>query len=420
MPATSKQNTAIQAQIRAWMLIAGFFLAPACLADGKLLMVGGALDKDNGAVHRAFISSALSEGPVVIIPAASGRPSRAANGFADELSHYGLDRERLHIYPLAVKDDSETVDVDESQWAENAWSEQQVEAVRHAAAVWFTGGDQVRITQSLMNEAGEESPLLKVLRERLAAGAVIGGTSAGTAIMSGDMIAGGISFHALLEPLAKSYSSIEDQDSGRLSITRGLGFLPTGIVDQHFDRKARLGRLVRAMAATDQKRAYGIDENTGLLLDLETGNARVVGAGTVTILDASHAQFDFDSSDLVRKLELSVIAAGVTFHLADLEFTSGQGKPTVGHEYFNYPPMQGGGMALANPRLDQMLGHDLMDNGKSTRLERYTLGQDGRLLIYTFSQTRKSRGFWRSEGSGDRYSVSRVRFDVSRHKVNPG
>ena len=66
--------------------------------------------------------------------------------------------------------------------------------------------------------------------------------------MSRDMIAGGVSFTALLEPLASAYSDSEDQDSGRLFLSRGLGFLPDGLVDQHFDRKARLGRLVRALA----------------------------------------------------------------------------------------------------------------------------------------------------------------------------
>jgi hypothetical protein len=68
-------------------------------------------------------------------------------------------------------------------------------------------------------------------------------------------------------------------------------------------------------------------------------------------------------------------------------------------------------MAFANPRLDQALGFDLMDN-EARQLDRYSIDHRGRVLIYRFSQTTDSRGFWRSEGSADRYTISKVRFDI--------
>ena len=174
----------------------------------------------------------------------------APERFGAALAREGVDATRIRIYPLAALDDSTTADVDESLWSGNAWQTDKLVGLEQAAGFWFTGGDQMRIVGSMRAEDGEESPLLGLIHRRLAAGAVVDGTSAGAAVMSRAMIAGGDSFNALLEPLAQSYASTEDQDSGRLYLENGLGFLADGIVDQHFDRKARLG------AAADQPQRF--------------------------------------------------------------------------------------------------------------------------------------------------------------------
>jgi len=407
-----KEMPGIRALFGVWVFLLSFAFSSGTLAGGTLVIVGGALKADNADVYRAFIDAALPDGPVVIIPAASGQPSRSADGFTDDLVRHGLDRARISVFPLAMKDDTASENMDESLWSNNAWSEEQVSKIGNAAGFWFTGGDQTRITKTLLGENGEESPLLTLLRKRLADGAVIGGSSAGAAIMSREMIAGGDSFRALLEPLANEYTSIEEQDSGRLYMSRGLGFMPNGIVDQHFDRQARLGRLVRAMAATGQARAYGVDENTAMVVDLESGEARALGSGSVTLINASDAQFGFGTPQLASGLELSVIAAGASFRLVDFEVVGGQGDATVGNEYFGYAPIQGGGMAFANSRLDQALGYELLDNDNSTQLKRFSVDQEGRTLVYIFTQTTGSKGYWRREGSGEHYTLSKVRFDI--------
>ena len=399
-----------RALLGAWAL--GLLVTlPAQAADGTLLIVGGALEPGNAEVHRALIDALLPSGPLVIIPAASGQPARSAEGFTADLQAHGLAADRIRVYPLAVRDDSETPDVDESEWARNAWDTERVAGVANAAGFWFTGGDQMRITQAMLGPDGEESPLLQLVRARLDAGAVVGGSSAGAAVMSRDMIAGGVSFTALLEPLAGAYSDSEDQDSGRLFLSRGLGFLPDGLVDQHFDRKARLGRLVRAMAATSQARGFGVDEDTALLVQLGEDRARVLGRGSVTLLDASQARFAFGGKALATGLQLGMVAPGASFRPSDFTVIDGAGDATVGKEYFGYEPVNGGGMAFANARLDQALGFDLLDNAARS-LDRYSIDAQGRMLVYRFSQTDDSRGYWRSEGSGDRYTVTGVRFDI--------
>ncbi len=415
-PAADRLLARTRALLWAWVLV---LCAPAlpAWADGSLLIVGGALKEDNAAVHRALIGAMPPKGKMVIVPVASGRPAKSAADFAASLQKYGLSEDRLAVYPLAVRDDGSTDDVDESRWERNAWNTESVAAVSDAAGFWFTGGDQVRITSTLLGDEGEESPLLTLVRKRLAEGAVVGGTSAGAAIMSRHMIAGGISFTALLEPLTGAYSDSEDQDSGRLYLTEGLGFLENGVVDQHFDRKARLGRLVRALAATGQARGFGIDENTALLVQPGFDTATVLGGGSVVLLDAKNARFSFDSGTLASGLRLGVIAPGVRFRLSDFSLLDGQGDATVGNEYFGYEPLQGGGMALANSRLNQALGFDLLDNDSVKQLDRYSIDDEGRIIVYRFRQTADSAGYWSSEGSADRYTVVNVGLDILKLKT---
>jgi len=404
-------------RLAGWLLAAVLLSPLPAAAGGTLVIVGGALADDNREVYQAFLGALQGDGPVVVIPAASGRPARAAAEFARNLEAHGLDAARVKVFPLAVRDDAATGDVDESTWSGNAWEASLVEGLGKPAGFWFTGGDQMRIVQALRSPDGHESPLLELVRQRLADGAVVGGTSAGAAVMSRRMIAGGESFLALLEPLAGAYSSTEDQDSGRLFLDRGLGFLADGIVDQHFDRKARLGRLVRALAETGERTGYGIDEDTALVVDLAAGTALVAGRGSVTLVDARSARFDFEGRELASQLEVSLGGSGARFRLDPPGLAGAPGKPTRGHEFFGHPVLAGGGMAFANARLDQALGYDLLDNDASSELSRYSIDGSGRILVYRFSETPGSVGYWDNDGARDRYAVSGVRLDIVRVRM---
>jgi cyanophycinase len=418
---TSRHNRAAAVAgrlLQALVLAAGLPFAVATWPGGKLLVAGGALSADNGAVYRAFIDALPPEGQVVILPVASARPARAAEDFKRTLVLHGLREERIEIFPLAIRDDSATADIDESRWSENAWDVERVARLGTPAAFWLSGGDQTRITRSLRRDGRDESPLLELMRRRLGEGAVIGGTSAGAAVMSQPMIAGGNGFQALLEPPVRSGAESEGQDSGRLFLADGLGFLPGKIIDQHFDRKARLGRLVRALGATGVARGIGIDENTALLVDLAGGKARVLGVGSVTLLDAGMAQFDFSGDILASGLQIGVLVEGAEFDLADLRPGGALGASTVGQEYHRYSPIQGGGLAIGNSRLSQLLGHDLLDNHNQA-LRRLSIDEAGHLLIFSFTKTDASRGYWRRDAAGDQYNVFGVRFDIRRSRWQP-
>jgi cyanophycinase len=109
-----------------------------------------------------------------------------------------------------------------------------------ATGVWFGGGTQGRLSETYVDTAVEAH--LKALLER---GGVIGGTSAGAAIMTRVMITG-----------------------GRTTATQGRGFdlLPASVVDQHFLKRNRLGRMLSLLAQHPGLAGFGIDEGTALVL----------------------------------------------------------------------------------------------------------------------------------------------------------
>ena len=137
-------------------------------------------------------------------------------------------------------------------------------AVRAAEVIWFPGGDQSR----LMNEL-KRLGAVEAIRERYAKGAVVGGTSAGAAVMSKVMITG-----------------TGEAKDGKVAppLGEGLGLWPGVIVDQHFVKRGREPRLRGAVAAHPELLGVGIDESTFIVV---TGNAfEVGGTSTVLVLDA--------------------------------------------------------------------------------------------------------------------------------------
>lgn len=136
-----------------------------------------------------------------------------------------------------------------------------------ATAVFFTGGNQLRITHLLGG-----TPIDQLLHRRHQAGRlVIGGTSAGAAMMSGTMIVGGANE---VTPRA-----------GATEIGPGLDLLPGVMVDQHFTRRGGTGRLLAALAQYPHQLGVGIDEDTALIA--QGDEFRVVGSGAVTVIDLS-------------------------------------------------------------------------------------------------------------------------------------
>ncbi|HJS15980.1 MAG TPA: Type 1 glutamine amidotransferase-like domain-containing protein, partial [Rheinheimera sp.] len=170
--------------------------------QGQLMIVGGALASSNKAVYQQFIQSAggKDKARIVVIPAASSQPVKYFRQFQQDLALYGVSEQQVQLIPIAVKDDKSTAE-DESLWRDNAADTKLAAQVQQATAVWFLGGDQNHLVDRLKPD-GKNSVVLDAVWQLYQSGGIVGGTSAGAAIMSDSMIASGSSWSALTRAVA--------------------------------------------------------------------------------------------------------------------------------------------------------------------------------------------------------------------------
>jgi cyanophycinase len=271
--------------------------------SGTLVIVGGGLSDNNDAVFDAFLDALPTpDAPIAIIPAASGYPAGSAASFTAALGRRGVAQGRIRVIRLAVEDDPDSAE-DESLWRGNGEDAGEVARLLDVGGIWFTGGDQARIIATLRRSNGTDSTMLAAIRARFAQGAVIGGTSAGAAIMSAPMIVQG-------DPLSLLPGAPTAREP--VEVAAGLGFLARGLVDQHFGERARLIRLVAALSPLqpEERLGFGIDEDTALVVAPDQASARVAGRGLVTLIDARRAEFAEGAPLAVRGVEIATSGEG--------------------------------------------------------------------------------------------------------------
>lgn len=260
--------------------------SPLAAKPGNLLIVGGGLNDQKSNVLGEMLASMPDRGgSIAIIPSASGEASVAVRELTEALEKVGVDRARVSTVHIAMIDDEESKDVNEAGWAANAANLAEIAKIEKAGAIWFTGGDQLRTLRLLVNADGSDTPMLTAVRKRLAAGAVVAGTSAGAAIMGSGMIVCGTPDIAATGKVSRNPSDcdVPDDQPVPLVLAPGLGFLTGAVVDQHVSQRNRWVRLLRATACIggDVRHGIGIDEDTALLIDLASGKTRVIGEGGV-------------------------------------------------------------------------------------------------------------------------------------------
>jgi cyanophycinase len=378
-------------------------------APGTLVIVGGGLSASNIAVHKAFLSARPADRPrIAIIPSASGYPADAGRRFAEALIRHGARAEDIVVVHLASEDDPDTSEVDESRWAANATNPAEIAKISGAGAIWFTGGDQLRTTR-LLNPGGRETAMLKAIRAQLADGAVIGGSSAGAAIMSRPMITEGEPLASLLQPVKRQAVPDNRVAGGPLVMDEGLGFLHEGLVDQHFNTRHRLGRLARALfeLPAANRRGLGIDEDTALVVDLAAGRATVAGADSVTILDARTARRQAGSRFGAEGIGLAIAGSGDSIDLSTLAVTPAPGRKQITPATESPPvPDASGGMAVPEAPVPQLLADALFATPARTTLDRPSFrGTEG--VVFRFTRTPAARGL-----SGGGTTLSGLSFDI--------
>jgi cyanophycinase len=240
-------------------------------ATGPAIAIGGALRDDNAAVWSRLIGLAGGPGArFVVLATASGDPEAAARGTIAALNAHGAVAEHLRVAP-------ELKDVDLARAVRDPAL---IDKVRAANGVFFTGGDQARIVDTL-RPGGVDSPLLTAIRQLQQRGGVIAGTSAGAAIMSRTMFRDPASVVTLLKgPLRPG------QDFGP-----GLDFAHSGLfVDQHFLRRGRLGRMLPLMHEQGMTLGLGVEEDSAAILLGD--QVEVLGPGGALLVDLTDATSD--------------------------------------------------------------------------------------------------------------------------------
>jgi cyanophycinase len=266
------------------------------------VLVGGGLEDNNEAIWNTIIELGGGKGKARfgVISAASENPCCDEESswvyYRDMLTHYGA----AEVYYIPI-----TIDT-----PGNNSNPEVVEHIRTLTGFFFGGGDQTRIIKSFYN-ANERipSPALLAIRETLyATGGVVAGTSAGTDVQTlNTMITGGDSYPALLNGSQIFWSNIlELPDPSVLTGygPGGIGLFPYGLLDTHFTNRGRHGRLISlAMDSTSNPLsslfAYGVDENTALVITGSWGNRQgtVIGERGVFIINLAKASLLPPTSD---------------------------------------------------------------------------------------------------------------------------
>jgi cyanophycinase len=170
-------------------------------------------------------------------------------------------------------------------------------ALEAATLIWMPGGDQNRFMKAI-----DGTGLTDVIRARYQAGAIVGGTSAGAAVLSDAMITGDADLKSLT--------------AGKTVLAKGLGLWPDVIVDQHFLQRQRNNRLVSAVLDRPTLVGVGIDEATAVIVRGATFT--VVGKSAVVVVDARQATVDKAApGELVAgtNVKLSVLRQGMSYSL---------------------------------------------------------------------------------------------------------
>ncbi|MCU0610327.1 MAG: cyanophycinase [Candidatus Eisenbacteria bacterium] len=226
--------------------------SPAAISTGSLVVVGGAEERSSeGLILQRLVGLCRAGSPaVVVVDAASPSPTRYAQTYRAAFLELGA---RVVLTPrLDTPEDAGHPDF--------------LQAVDQADLVYFAGGDQSRLANILRGTSAHH----RLLARHQGDGLVVGGTSAGAAALSLDMIARG---ESELWPR-----------KGVVRLAEGLGFTSL-VIDQHFSQRGRLGRLIEALAALGDPEAcgVGVDENTALVLSPD-GDGEVVGQGGVAVV----------------------------------------------------------------------------------------------------------------------------------------
>lgn len=266
---------------------------------GTLIPVGGSEAKGKSErtgldfIEEGILANVVKEcgGPnckIIVIPTASSIPRKVGSNYLNAFKELGC----TNISVSNITDSDQCNDLNTLNY------------FRDANCVMFSGGDQSRIADIIGGTQLHALLMRKLQQESF----VIAGTSAGAMAMAHEMITGGNIQEAIIK--------------GEVLMSEGLGFIPKLVIDTHFIRRGRFGRLAEAIAIHPELIGIGLAEDTGLVI--KNNHFKVIGSGMVIVLDASelthnaHQKLRIGTPISLSNLKTHILANGDQF--------------TVGHE----------------------------------------------------------------------------------------
>ncbi|WP_324674964.1 cyanophycinase [Hymenobacter sp. GOD-10R] len=271
---------------------------------GLLIAVGGHENKGEAAergsnqdrnnsfapetILKRFCDELQGDDPlIVIVPTASGVPEESAADYQKVFAELG--RQRTEV--LDIRNRADTL------------RPEYLELVEQAAGIWFTGGDQLRLTGILGG-----TTILRRLKERYThERIVLGGTSAGATALSTPMIYEGTNNAGFRK--------------GEIAITTGLQFMRDVAIDTHFIARGRIVRMAQILATNLSCVGIGLEEDTAVVVH-DGRELEVIGSGLVTILetreDTSTNIYDVapETPFYIRCLQLHFLSPGERYTLS--------------------------------------------------------------------------------------------------------
>lgn len=222
------------------------------LAPGHVVAIGGAEDKTSDLkVLSRVVSLAPGDNPeVAVIGTASSVPDELLPAYRSVFKRLGAAK----VHSLDIRD------------RDHASDRIILDQIQRCSLIFFTGGDQLRLTNVLGG-----SPVLKAIRERHTEGALVAGTSAGAVALSATMIYNGAAADALRK--------------GAVKMASGFGFVAGVIIDSHFLERGRFTRLMEAGATNPEQLGVGLGEDAAVIVHPQ-GVLEAIGPGHVIIVDS--------------------------------------------------------------------------------------------------------------------------------------
>ncbi len=256
---------------------------------GNLIIIGGAEDKAGEClILKSFVSlSGASRAKIAIITTATEKPVEAGNQYQSLFVSMGA--QESTFLDINSRDDAE--------------QEINAKLISESTGVFFTGGDQLRITSILGGTKAYEA-----LHTAYRSGAVIAGTSAGASAMSRTMIVDGNNYDAARKCTLK--------------MAPGLGLLERALIDQHFHQRGRIGRLLCGVAENPSILGIGIDEDTAVRV-FPDDHFEVLGSNSVTVVDGKDikssnvSELKPDENLAIANVVLHVLPAGYGYDLVE-------------------------------------------------------------------------------------------------------